>query len=98
MPNPAEARGLGISEDMTTYVAKGCNICNHTGYKGRFALYEYIAMDESMRRDMAACYYEPGGVERIMRQRGKSIMQNGVENILQGHTSVAEVIRAVFRE
>jgi len=80
------------------YAARGCNQCGHTGYKGRFALYEYIIIDEAMRRNMAACNYNPGKIEEIMRNNSRSILENGVQNIILGHTSVAEVIRVVFRE
>jgi len=94
----SEARWLRLAPETTAYGAKGCNQCGQTGYKGRFALYEYIIIDETMRRDMAAVQYNLGEVEKIMMRNTRSILKNGAQNIVLGHTSVAEVIRVVFRE
>ena len=93
-----EAKWLMLLPETMAYAARGCNQCGQTGYKGRFALYEYIIVDEIMRRDMAAVQYNLGEVEKIMMRSSRSILKNGVQNIILGHTSVAEVIRVVFRE
>ena len=96
--NRLESELLKLPEDTKIYAPTGCNQCGNTGYKGRFALYEYIIISESMRRDMAAAKYNLGSVEEIMRKNCRPILENGIENIFLGHTSAAEVIRAVFRE
>ena len=95
---PAEADLLKLPADAKIFMPGGCNQCGQLGYKGRFALYEYIAVDDAMRRDMAACQYDLGQVEAIMRKNSRSMLKNGIENIILGNTSAAEVIRAVFRE
>ncbi|MCL2421658.1 MAG: GspE/PulE family protein, partial [Defluviitaleaceae bacterium] len=97
-PSATEGKWLNLPPDTTTYAAKGCNQCNQTGYKGRFALYEYILTNETMRREMAAAAYNPSRIEEIMLAKSRSILENGVKRITLGDTSIAEVIRVVFRE
>jgi len=93
-----EAKILGLPENAETYVPVGCNQCNKVGYKGRFALYEYIVLNEAMRNAMADCRYEPREVEKIWKKDMKTMLHNGVRNILAGNTSVEEVMRVAFRE
>ncbi|MCL2399115.1 MAG: GspE/PulE family protein [Defluviitaleaceae bacterium] len=93
-----ESQMLKLPKDMTVYEAKGCNHCGQTGYKGRFALYEYVIIDETMRHDMAVEGYDPGKVDAIMRKNIRTMLENGIKNIILGRTTAAEVIRVVFRE
>jgi len=97
-PSAVESEWLKLPPSTSIYAAKGCNQCGQTGYKGRFALYEYILFNESMRREMAAVGYNPGQVEAIMKKKSRSMLENGVQRMILGHTSIAEVIRVVFRE
>ena len=80
------------------YAPNGCNQCGNTGYKGRFAIYEYISMDDAMRSEMASCDYNLSKVEGIMRRGMSTMLDNGVKNVLLGHTSAEEVLRVVYRE
>jgi type II secretory ATPase GspE/PulE/Tfp pilus assembly ATPase PilB-like protein len=100
LPSPEETEWLRLAEDTKIYNAKpgGCNHCYNTGYKGRFALYEYFIMDDTMRREMAANQYNAGLIESILKRRRGGIIENGIKNILLGHTSIAEVMRVIYRE
>ena len=91
MPKAMEVKWLKLNHDTKVYIPKGCNHCGHTGYKGRFVIYEYIMVNEPMRREIAA------GNIRVFVPK-VTMLENGVKNIILGHTSAAEVIRAVFRE
>ena len=93
-----EARLFNLPMGTTTYSPMGCNQCKQTGYNGRFAIYEYISIDENKRRDMAACSYNLNQAEAILRTGSRSMIENGIKNVIMGRTSIAEVIRVVFRE
>lgn len=97
-PSPLQVRWLKLPSGLMAYEPKGCNQCGQTGYKGRFAIYEYIIIDEAMRREMANCQYDLSRVEEIMRRDNRTILKNGIKNIVLGRTSASEVIRVVFRE
>jgi type IV pilus assembly protein PilB len=39
-----------LGDDVTTlYKGKGCHMCNNTGYKGRIAIHEILAIDKKIR-------------------------------------------------
>lgn len=39
-----------LGEDVRTlYRGRGCNVCNNTGYKGRIAIHEILAVDKTIR-------------------------------------------------
>ena len=93
----AEAAWLKIEPDSKVYAARGCNLCGKTGYKGRFALYEYIIIDDEMRNDLAAAGYDPRSIQKILVRNMSSMVSCGARNILEGNTSVEEVVRVVYR-
>ncbi|PCJ15747.1 MAG: type II secretion system protein GspE [Candidatus Cloacimonadota bacterium] len=43
------AEKLNFSGDIKTYRAKGCDECNHTGYKGRVAVYEFLKITKELK-------------------------------------------------
>jgi type IV pilus assembly protein PilB len=91
----SEALLLHMEKDAAAFAGKGCARCGNTGYKGRFAVYEYIVMDESLRRDMSG---DPGRFAASLRERRQGMRANGVRNIREGNTTAAEIIRALYRE
>ncbi len=88
----AEAELLQIEVNTQVYSPVGCSHCNHTGYKGRTAIYELIEMDETLRQMI-----HEGATERTMalhaKQQGDSIAAAGRMRILAGETSLEEVLR-----
>ncbi len=71
---------------------KGCEHCGHTGFSGRSAIYEIVAVDEQMRRLIHgnAAEYE---LENYARQSSGSIREDGLRKVLQGKTTLEEVLR-----
>ncbi|MBC7487994.1 MAG: type II/IV secretion system protein [Cytophagaceae bacterium] len=71
------------------YVAKGCNECYHTGYKGRKAVYEVIPIDE----ELAECIKNSNfAVGDLLKQKGiKTLSENAFELFEQGQTTMEEV-------
>jgi len=60
--------GHGITQTkgpFTIWKAKGCEICNHTGYKGRIGIYEAILMDKNVEN---AVYSNP--TEHVIQDAG----------------------------
>ncbi|WP_416399089.1 type II secretion system ATPase GspE [Allohahella sp. A8] len=79
------------------YRPTGCPECNQLGYRGRLGIYEVIEVDEGMRQ----LIHKQAGemeMEKYARARGPSIHADGVQKILQGVTSVEEVLRVTHRE
>lgn len=91
-----EAEVLELSEEerasLSLYHPVGCEHCNHTGYRGRSAIYEFIEVDEALRK----LIYEGASEQAITaqaRQATQSIQQDGRARIIAGDTSLQEVLR-----
>ncbi|MEA3358820.1 MAG: ATPase, T2SS/T4P/T4SS family [Thermodesulfobacteriota bacterium] len=83
---------LEPSEDAVFYKGKGCEECNGTGYKGRTIVYEFLTINEDIKRAIIKG-------ESSSQIRGMAI-ENGMRTIeeiaymkaLEGITSVDEII------
>ncbi|AOA59143.1 type II secretion system ATPase GspE [Acinetobacter larvae] len=71
---------------------QGCEHCSHTGFSGRTAIYEIIAIDDALRRliHSKAAEYE---LEQHVRQHSASIRDDGLRKVLAGKTTIEEVLR-----
>ncbi len=88
--------GLEENESYQIYSAKGCKHCNHLGYSGRSGLYEFIPIDAHLHNMI----HEGAGeqaMEQYARTKTPSLSHDGKRLILQGMTSLEEVLR-VSRE
>ncbi len=98
---PAEIAELEIkngTEGATVFRAKGCETCFNTGYLGRKAIYELLLVDDDIRqlimKNTDAATIKAAAVQKGMR----TLRQDGADNVLQGITSVDEVVRVTQRE
>lgn len=94
----AECRALGVSRDdpPRLYHARGCDQCNRQGYRGRTGIYELVIFDEPMRTLIHNAASEQEMI-RHARSRGPSIREDGRRKVLEGVTTLEEVLR-VTRE
>lgn len=87
--------GKNTDENITLYKARGCNRCNN-GYKGRRAIHEIMLIDENMRR----LINKGKNVDEIRLNAIKSgmitLMDNSVDLVLQGITSIDEILKANY--
>ena len=79
--------------DRDFYYGAGCTRCNGSGYRGRQGIFEYLRVSEPIR-DLIN-QRQP---TLVIRQRAielgmRTLRQNGIRNILDGYTTVDEVIR-----
>jgi len=94
-PDASELEELGIAEpndDTWLYKPVGCVQCAGTGFSGRVALYEVMAVHGRMRRMI-----ESGSTEEIfaeaVAQGMHTLRQDGVRLALAGISSLDEVRR-----
>jgi len=80
----------------TVYGPHGCDKCSHTGYVGRSGIYEVVEVDERMRT-MIHDNASELEIERYARTRTPGIGDDGLRLVLEGRTSLEEVLR-VTRE
>ncbi len=97
-PDAAECRLLDIPADNPPqiYRAKGCDKCRNTGYTGRNGIQEVIGVDDALRTMIHDGASEQA-MEKHARQRYPSLRAEGRAKILEGVTTIEEVVR-VTRE
>lgn len=76
------------------YVAKGCDRCFHTGYKGRKAVYEIIPIDRALSDKIKNSTYDIG--QQLQERNLKSLAENAFELFAQGETSIEEIYPLLF--
>lgn len=72
---------------------RGCPSCSQTGYRGRLALHEVLVISEKIRKHILL---ESGtmGIREIGREQGDhTLIEDGLEKVLAGLTTVEEVLR-----
>ncbi|SDM98216.1 GspE/PulE family protein [Sediminibacillus halophilus] len=80
------------------YEGKGCNSCRQTGYKGRTAIQELLVIDDAIRHMMME-NSSMSEVKNYLKQNGmKFLMDDGLEKVKQGTTSLEEVLRVATEE
>ena len=88
-------RGIQIE---TVWKGRGCSSCNMTGYRGRIAIHEVLAVDDTLRK--AIMNEEPVTTLREIAVRNKTIflIDDGLLKVKQGLTSTEEVLRVAISE
>ena len=84
-----------FSDDVTLYKAVGCPLCGGTGYKGRAGIFEGIIMDEAVEEVVIRDPREHLILEAALPQKLPSMIEDGMEKVLIGTTSIAELERVV---
>jgi type IV pilus assembly protein PilB len=88
---------LGITErdvvGRSFYYGAGCAHCNETGYRGRRGIYEYLKITDAVRNLINE--RKPTLIirEKAIQQGMRTLRQDGIRNVLDGYTTVEEVLR-----
>src|SRR5438093_2704907 len=78
------------------YKGKGCATCNFTGMKGRIAIYEVMPISEELR-DAILKNASTAELRSIAQSQGmRSLRQAGLMKVLEGTTTVEEVLRVTL--
>ncbi|WP_132650781.1 GspE/PulE family protein [Pseudomonas aeruginosa] len=95
----AECALLGVdpAAPPTLHRARGCGECHQHGYRGRTGIYELVVFDDHMR---SLIHNESSEQEmtRHARTSGPSIRDDGRRKVLEGVTTVEEVLRVTREE
>jgi type IV pilus assembly protein PilB len=96
-PDPADKKYWDISadKDVTFYKAKGCSMCNNSGYKGRVGLYEVMRMSTNLKAMVAANRNSTEITDAAIKEGMLTLKAYGVQMMLDGHTSPEEVLQCV---
>src|SRR6202521_108584 len=97
-PTPTELARIGLRSEalrgpIYRPAANGCRLCRSPGYHGRTAIQELMLMDDEVRT-LVMQKADAATIRRACTSQGmKLLRQNGAERILQGETTVEELLR-----
>ena len=79
----------------TIYQPVGCISCTNTGYRGRIAIQEIMTVTEEIEV-LAVAKASGGEISRKAREQGmRTMREDGWTKVMQGLTSVEEILRVV---
>ncbi|MCI0677008.1 MAG: Flp pilus assembly complex ATPase component TadA [Phycisphaerales bacterium] len=85
-------------EGRTLYRGRGCDDCNHSGYRGRKAIFEIMRLDDQLR-EMIMREASTNVLRVEARRRGmRSLRESGLLAIYEGQTTIDEVVRETIVE
>ncbi|MBS0181832.1 MAG: type II/IV secretion system protein [Nitrospira sp.] len=82
------------TDDLMLYRGRGCDACNHSGFKGRVALHELLVGSEEIKNLIQARARTAEILSVAMRDGMVTLLQNGIQKVLKGLTTYRQV-RAV---
>jgi len=75
------------------YMGKGCNSCNHTGYKGRMSILEIMSVDEEICSHIIK-QSSTETIRKTARNNGmRTLLESGLNAVYNGLTTLEEVAR-----
>ena len=91
---PAAAKAdLNIPKNLEIYGTKGCQKCNNTGFSGRIAIFEAMAMTKTLSDIILKEPSETMLSKEAEAQGMITIRQDGLMKVLRGVTTIEEVLR-----
>lgn len=97
-PDPATLLRVGLPADHQYMRGSGCDKCTQTGYRGRLGVYEVMVMSPEIK-SMITDEKSAAEIYRHAQQLGMETMLDDAKiKILQGLTTVEEVLRVVATE
>jgi len=99
-PTDVELKEVRMSADVQRvldgavfYRKKGCPRCNHTGYKGRIGVFQFLRMSEEIAA-LAVQHASRDEIARAATENGmRSMWDDGMEKVASGLTSLEELAR-----
>ena len=96
IPSDRELAGLGLLAERVggkqVWIPTGCPLCLE-GYRGRLGLFEIMVLDREMQEQVARGHAGADDLRELARRSGMaSLLADGVTKVLEGSTSLAEVI------
>ncbi|WP_020183434.1 MULTISPECIES: GspE/PulE family protein [unclassified Methylotenera] len=96
-PSDDERKILGVSQSEAVQIFrhKGCKRCGFTGFRGRMAIIELLRVDSDMDA-LIARRAHLDELRKLALQKGfVTLADDGVRRILEGYTSIDEVMRVI---
>jgi type II secretory ATPase GspE/PulE/Tfp pilus assembly ATPase PilB-like protein len=90
------SKDLGLDLDnQKFYKGKGCEQCNYKGYTGRIGIYEALEATETIRELITKRSTSDEIQKQAVTEGMTTMLQDGLDKVASGLTTIEEVIRVV---
>jgi len=97
LPTERERRVLGADCPDMLMRGKGCHNCNSTGYKGRVAIHEILAIDEDIRNLISAKAATKEIYDHVKEHGKLKFLRDSLhELVLAKRTTVDELLKLTY--
>lgn len=79
--------------NITLMQAKGCELCGHSGYRGRLAVIEYLRCDDAIKNIPKNHNFILKARDVHRERGGRTLIEDGLLKAIQGTTTIEEVLR-----
>lgn len=86
------------AKDVTCHIGLGCSECNNSGYKGRVALYEVMAVKDELKELILQGASAVELKKEAIRLGMATLRQSGLKKMRDGVTSLEEILRVTFED
>ena len=90
---PQVKKDLEMETPFKIWEAKGCKKCNNSGFSGRIGLFEILSMTNELVDIISKQPSEEEILKEAKRQGMITLRQDGVLKVLNGITTIEEIIR-----
>ena len=84
---------INITDPLYIWSAKGCEVCNFKGYKGRTGLFEVLPVTDALIDVISKDLSEAAILKQAKKQGMLTLAQEGIIKVLEGQTTIDEVVR-----
>ncbi len=92
-PKNLVGRYFGNTLEVTVHKGKGCKICRQTGYTGRVGLFEVLEVTKEIRKLISGRADSDVIAQAAIAEGMKTMLDDGLEKVATGVTTMEEVIR-----
>ncbi len=99
-PSKAQLKELSLDPEKNVKLmkGKGCEACYDSGFRGRMGIYELVEVDRDLQNLMIENPTSDQLKNFLQHKNIKTLRQEGLEKVKEGHTTIEEVNRAIFAE
>ena len=91
------ALNIPYNDDFKLYRAKGCDECNHMGYRGRIGLFELLLASDNIKQMIISRKSIAALRKTAMAEGMETLLQGGITRVIAGETDLMEVLSVCIR-
>ena len=88
-----KSTGIEYSPDLTLYRPSGCEVCSHSGYKGRLAIHELMEGTPALKKLIKNRASTEELLQLSIKDGMTSLKQDAIIKMFSGLTDLAEIRR-----